>query len=63
MGFVKISDDLPNWAWYSDNNTLLVYIRLLLGAVWRDTPYQNITLQRGQSDSQNNLEIQHCHVD
>ncbi len=48
MGFVKISDDLSSWAWYNDNNTLLVYIRLLLGAVWRDTEYQNVTLQRGQ---------------
>lgn len=48
MGFVKISDDLPNWAWYADNNTLLIYIRLLLGAVWCDTAYQNIILQRGQ---------------
>lgn len=48
MGFVKISDDLSSWAWYSDNNTLLVYIRLLLGAVWRETDYQNVTLQRGQ---------------
>lgn len=48
MGFVKISDDLPSWAWYGDNNTLLVYIRLLLGAVWCDTDYQNVTLQRGQ---------------
>ncbi len=48
MGFVKISDDLPSWAWYGDNNTLLVYIRLLLGAVWCETEYQNVTLQRGQ---------------
>ncbi|MGN0670223.1 MAG: hypothetical protein ACI4JZ_06705 [Oscillospiraceae bacterium] len=48
MGFVKISDDLPSWAWYGDNNTLLVYMRLLLGAVWHETEYQNVTLQRGQ---------------
>jgi len=48
MGFVKISDELTNWAWYSDNNTLLVYIRLLLGAAWRDTEYRNVILQRGQ---------------
>lgn len=48
MGFVKLSDDLPNWAWYGDNNTLSVYIRLLIGAVWRETEYQNTTLQRGQ---------------
>ena len=48
MGFIKLSDDLPNWAWYGDNNTLSVYIRLLIGAVWRETEYQNTTLQRGQ---------------
>lgn len=48
MAFVKLSSDLPNWAWYGDNNTLIVYIRLLLGAVWRDTDYQNTTLKRGQ---------------
>lgn len=48
MGFVKITNDLPSWAWYGDNNTLLVYIRLLFGAVWRETEFQNVTLQRGQ---------------
>lgn len=48
MGFIKLSDDLPNWAWYGDNNTLSVYIRLLIGAVLRETEYQNTTLQRGQ---------------
>jgi len=48
MGFVKLSDELTNWAWYSDNNTLLVYIRLLLGAEWHEADYQNVTLQRGQ---------------
>ncbi len=48
MGFVKISDDLASWEWYGDNNTLLVYIRLLLGAVWRDTDFRNVTLHRGQ---------------
>lgn len=48
MGFVKISDELTSWAWYGDNNTLSVYIRLLIGAVWRETEYQNTTLQRGQ---------------
>lgn len=48
MGFVKISDELTSWEWYNDNNTLLVYIRLLLSAVWRDTRYHGVTLQRGQ---------------
>ncbi len=48
MGFVTMPDNLPNWAWYHDNNTLLVYMRLYFGAVWRDTEYQNVILQRGQ---------------
>lgn len=48
MGFVKISNDLSEWAWYGDNNTLAVYVRLLLGAVWKDRNYQNVHLKRGQ---------------
>ncbi len=48
MGFVTMPDNLPDWAWYHDNNTLLVYMRLYFGAVWRDTEYQNVILQRGQ---------------
>ncbi|MGN0651242.1 MAG: hypothetical protein ACI4KM_12465 [Oscillospiraceae bacterium] len=48
MGFIKLSDDLKNWAWYGDNNTLLVYIRLLVGAVWHETEFQNVILHRGQ---------------
>ena len=48
MGFVKLSDDLQDWAWYGDNNTLLVYIRLLVGSVWRETEFKNVTLRRGQ---------------
>lgn len=48
MGYVKLSSDLPQWAWYEDNNTLAVYIRLILGAAWRDCDYQNVHLKRGQ---------------
>lgn len=48
MGFVKIPNDLSEWAWYGDNNTLAVYVRLLLGAVWKDRNYQNVHLKRGQ---------------
>ncbi len=48
MGYVKLPSDLPRWAWYSDNNTLAVYVRLILGAAWKDCDYQNVRLQRGQ---------------
>lgn len=49
MGFVKLSNNLSDWAWYNDNNTLAVYIRLLMGAVWQDACYQNAKLKRGQA--------------
>lgn len=48
MGFVKLPSNLSEWAWYCDNNTLGVYIRLLIGAAWRDTDYKNVHLKRGQ---------------
>lgn len=48
MGFVKLPNDLTEWAWYNDNNTLAVYIRLILGAAWRDREYKNVHLKRGQ---------------
>lgn len=48
MGFVKISDDLINWAWISDPKTVYIYVRLLLGAAWTETDYRNVHLKRGQ---------------
>lgn len=48
MGFVKLSDDLPKWAWYRNNNALSLYIRLLLAAEWEPRDYQNVHLERGQ---------------
>lgn len=48
MGFAKIPNDLTEWAWFNDNNTLAVYIRLILGAAWRDREYKNVYLKRGQ---------------
>lgn len=48
MGFVKLPSDLAEWAWYDDNNTLAVYVRLILGAAWKNRQYKNISLERGQ---------------
>ena len=47
-GFTKLSNNLPNWAWYMNNDTLAVYIRLLMGAAWSDTEYEHVNLKRGQ---------------
>lgn len=48
MGFVKLPDDLTRWAWFDDNNTLCVYVRLLLAAAWEPREYKNVRLERGQ---------------
>lgn len=48
MGFVQLSDDLSNWEWFEDKNTVYVYIRLLLGASWGERDYKGVHLQRGQ---------------
>ncbi len=48
MGFVKLPSDLTEWAWVNDNNTLAVYVRLILGAAWKNRQYKNIRLDRGQ---------------
>ncbi|MBD5112146.1 MAG: hypothetical protein HDT42_06355 [Ruminococcaceae bacterium] len=48
MGFVQLSDDLTNWEWLEDKNTVYVYIRLLLAASWGEKDYKGVHLQRGQ---------------
>lgn len=48
MGFVKLPNELAEWAWYNDNNTLAVYVRLIFGAAWKDREYKNVHLKRGQ---------------
>ena len=48
MGFVKLPNELTEWAWYNDNNTLAVYVRLIFGAAWKDREYKNVHLKRGQ---------------
>ncbi len=48
MGFVKFPSNLDEWAWFNDNNTLAVYIRLMLGAAWKNREYKTVHLNRGQ---------------
>ncbi len=48
MGFVKLPDDLGEWAWYGDNTALLVYIRLRVAAKYKAADVGNIHLERGQ---------------
>ncbi len=48
MGFVKLPDNLNEWAWYNDNIALLVYIRLRLEAKYKSVDVGNAHLERGQ---------------
>lgn len=48
MGFIKLPDDLDEWAWYNDNTALLVYIRLRLDAKYKPADIGNVHLERGQ---------------
>lgn len=49
MGFVKLPDDLNEWAWYNDNAALLVCIRLRLEAKYKPADVGNVHLERGQT--------------
>ncbi len=48
MGFIKLPDNLDEWAWYGDNTALLVYIRLRVAAKYKAADVGNIHLERGQ---------------
>ncbi len=48
MGFIKLPDDLDEWAWYDDNVALLIYIRLRLAAKFKPCDAGNVHLERGQ---------------
>lgn len=48
MGFVQLADNLSEWEWFNDKNTVYVYIRLLLSASWGERDYKGVHLQRGQ---------------
>ncbi|MCM1166051.1 MAG: hypothetical protein NC299_10670 [Lachnospiraceae bacterium] len=48
MGFIKLPDNLDEWAWFGDNITLAVYIRLRLAAKYKPADVGNVHLERGQ---------------
>lgn len=47
-GFVKIPRDITNFSWYTDANTVKVYVHLLLKASWTTRVWNGIVLQPGQ---------------
>lgn len=47
-GFVKIPRDITNFAWYTDANTVKVYVHILMRASWNTRVWRGIVLQPGQ---------------
>lgn len=48
QGFLQISRSIVDWDWYTDSNTLRVFLHLLLKAQYVDKQYQGIMIKRGQ---------------
>ena len=46
-GFIKIYRSLMKWEWYTNTNTKIVFIHLLLNANWEDSRFQGIDVPKG----------------
>lgn len=47
-GYVKLNRNLLEWRWYRDANTTRVFLHLLLSANFKDQPFENIIVRRGE---------------
>ncbi len=47
-GFIKFYRDFQDWHWYSDANVLQLYLHLMLTANFKDKPFKDIIVHRGE---------------
>jgi hypothetical protein len=47
-GHITLDRKILEWEWYTDTNTKIVFIHLLLTACWKDTRWQGRIIKRGQ---------------
>lgn len=47
-GYIKIHRDITKWGWYSDANTMRVFIDILLNANYEDGEYHGHPIKAGQ---------------
>lgn len=47
-GFIVINRNILDWEWFTDPNTLLVFMYLLLKANWKDKTWGKRKIKRGQ---------------
>ena len=59
MDYVKISRKILEWEWYTDINTKVLFLHILLKANWKDGRFQGIEIPRGSFvTSQQNLAME-----
>lgn len=46
-GFIKIHRKMLDWEWYTDQNTLCVFLHCLFKANWKDGRFRGIDVPRG----------------
>ena len=46
-GFIVLHRKMLDWGWYTNTNTKVVFLHLLLTASFRDTTWQGIDVKRG----------------
>lgn len=46
-GWIKLHKKMKNWEWYTDHNTLILFIHILLTAEYEDTRFRGYDIPRG----------------
>ena len=47
-GYIRLYRSLLSWEWYTDTNTMRVFLHLILTANWEPKKWRGITIERGQ---------------
>ena len=48
MSYIKLDRKIAEWEWFTDGNTLKLWIYLLVNAQYKDTKYKGVEIKRGQ---------------
>lgn len=48
FGYIQLGRNFMDWRWYSDGNTVRLFLHLLMSVNYEDKEFQDITLRRGQ---------------
>jgi len=48
MSYIKLDRKIAEWEWFTDSNTLKLWIYLLVNAQYQDSSYKGIEVKRGQ---------------